>query len=255
MSIGIFIINDRFRIYPALNQLQDMQTSQIIRLEPRIMAVLRHLAQNSGQLVTRDELIRDIWNNYGGGDEGLSQAISFLRKTLGDHAKTLIQTVPKKGYCLTVAPKLDEAVQQPTKRVTALPKMRSLLRYMVLLYVLGTAVYFISDGKNLHSTDPNQKARLIALMETAQLPPAVSPGVKKLLPVATNNKSASVKIRSKVKDTSSAAKMLVPTNNPPNILLANAETKFHNINDPDAQITTSLDYQVTTSIRVSTTIN
>ncbi len=57
------------------------------------MTLLKH----SGELVTREALIQEIWNNYAGAEEGLTQAISSLRKVLVDDSKSLIQTVPKRG--------------------------------------------------------------------------------------------------------------------------------------------------------------
>ena len=62
------------------------------------MKLLCLLVDNQGKLVTREEIIEKIWNGYGGGDEGLTQAISFLRKALNDTNKQIIETVPKGGY-------------------------------------------------------------------------------------------------------------------------------------------------------------
>lgn len=95
-----FLINNRFLINPALNQVQDIAREVKIRIEPRIMQVLTILAANSGKIVTREELIKEIWNDYGGADEGLTQAISFLRKVVDDHSREIIRTIPKKGYLL-----------------------------------------------------------------------------------------------------------------------------------------------------------
>lgn len=58
------------------------------------------LVEKPGKTITRDELVTAIWHDYGGGDEGLTQAISILRKTFSDTNKELIQTVHKKGYVL-----------------------------------------------------------------------------------------------------------------------------------------------------------
>lgn len=72
------------------------------------MQLLNILVQKRGETVTREELVTTIWQDYGG-DEGLTQAISILRKTLLDNKKELIQTVPKKGYILkaSITYKLD----------------------------------------------------------------------------------------------------------------------------------------------------
>src|SRR4051812_34692418 len=98
-----FLINERFQVNPDLNYLTDKETGKETRLEQRLMDVLWLLAANHNQLVTRERLIREVWNDYGGADEGLNQAISFIRKILADSNKEIIETIPKKGYILHAA--------------------------------------------------------------------------------------------------------------------------------------------------------
>jgi DNA-binding winged helix-turn-helix (wHTH) protein len=95
-----FVLNNRFVVNPALNSLNDQIMGQDTRLEPRLMNVLCFLAVNAGQLVSRQQLIKEVWNDYGGADEGLNQVISFLRKLLDDPDKKIIKTIPTKGYLL-----------------------------------------------------------------------------------------------------------------------------------------------------------
>ncbi|MCJ8210828.1 winged helix-turn-helix domain-containing protein [Mucilaginibacter sp. RS28] len=93
-----FILNERFLVDPATNLITDKHTGTNNRLETRLMQVLCILTANAGRTVLREELVEKVWQNYGGGDEGLTQAISALRKALQDTNKKIIQTVPKKGY-------------------------------------------------------------------------------------------------------------------------------------------------------------
>lgn len=64
------------------------------------MHVLQILINNSPDVVSREQLISEVWDNYGGADDALNQAISNLRKVLGDEDRDnrLIETVVKKGY-------------------------------------------------------------------------------------------------------------------------------------------------------------
>ncbi|MBB6128324.1 winged helix-turn-helix domain-containing protein [Mucilaginibacter lappiensis] len=113
-----FTINNRFLVTPELNTVTDNATGKESRLEPRLMAVLLLLVNQVNQLVTREQLVKDIWNDYGGGDEGLSQAISFLRKLLADQHKMIIETVPTKGYLLkaVVTEIMPPVIQSKKKR-------------------------------------------------------------------------------------------------------------------------------------------
>src|SRR5947199_4275751 len=69
-----------------------------VALRPKTFAVLRHLAQNNGRLVSKDELFAAVWPNLTVTDDALVQSIGELRRALGDHGAHLIKTVPRRGY-------------------------------------------------------------------------------------------------------------------------------------------------------------
>ena len=73
------------------------------------------LSANQGSLMKREFLVNKIWNDYGGGDDALTQSISVLRKFLDDQQKTLIETVPKKGYIMHATITPVESVNQKTE--------------------------------------------------------------------------------------------------------------------------------------------
>ena len=69
-------------------------------LEPKVMQVLCALSDRQGIVLTRDELISEVWGRTFGADESLTRAISLLRRTFDDSRENsaLIETVPKRGY-------------------------------------------------------------------------------------------------------------------------------------------------------------
>jgi DNA-binding winged helix-turn-helix (wHTH) protein len=87
-----FRINNAYTVMPEKNLVNE------VKLEPRLMKLLCLLAEKPRQVISREEIVETIWKGYGGGDEGLTQAISFLRKLLKDDEKKIIETVPKAGY-------------------------------------------------------------------------------------------------------------------------------------------------------------
>ncbi len=91
-----FYINELFFVEPHANLVTYKLTGAQTRLEAMIMQILNILVQRKGETVTRDELVTTIWQDYGGGDEGLTQAISILRKTLLDSKKNLYKLYQKK---------------------------------------------------------------------------------------------------------------------------------------------------------------
>ncbi len=76
-----------------------------LSLEPRVMDVLCYLARNATEVISREELIENIWEVEYGGDESLTRAISVLRKTFKSAGveEGMIETIPKRGYRLTQA--------------------------------------------------------------------------------------------------------------------------------------------------------
>ncbi len=84
-----------------------------VRLEPRVMDVLVHLAAHPDRMVSKEELLAEVWGGAFVEEGALSQAIHSLRKALGDDARQprFIQTVPKRGYRLVAA-----VVQEPKPR-------------------------------------------------------------------------------------------------------------------------------------------
>ena len=67
--------------------------------EPMAFDVLIALAKRDGALVTKDEIIEEVWNGRAFSDEPLQQKISMLRGHFGDSKPfEYIGTVHKKGY-------------------------------------------------------------------------------------------------------------------------------------------------------------
>ena len=89
-----------------------------VEVEPRVMAVLVALAERQGETVRREELIDAVWGGASGAGQSLNNAVSLLRRALGDadENRRLIQTIPKQGYrlCASVEPEADSAAPPPT---------------------------------------------------------------------------------------------------------------------------------------------
>ena len=72
------------------------------KLEPRTMRLLLCLANSAGEVVSVDRLLTEVWSGVVVGSASVYQAVSQLRKLLGDvdPNPTYIATVPRKGYRL-----------------------------------------------------------------------------------------------------------------------------------------------------------
>ena len=88
---------------PALDIISRGTETQ--KLEPRTMRLLLCLANSPGAVVSVDQLLTEVWPDVVVGPASVYQAVSQLRKILGDvdPNPTYIATVPRKGYRL-IAP-------------------------------------------------------------------------------------------------------------------------------------------------------
>ena len=93
-----------------------------VRLQDQPFRLLRILLDHAGEVVTREELQRQIWpsDTFVDFDRGLNNAIKRLREALGDTADTprYIETLPKRGYRF-VAPLVE--LDAPERAVVADP--------------------------------------------------------------------------------------------------------------------------------------
>ncbi len=75
------------------------------KLEPRTMRLLIRLIDSNGAVVSQDTLLADVWTGVVVGPASVYQAVSQLRKILGDTdpEPAYIATIPRKGYRLVAA--------------------------------------------------------------------------------------------------------------------------------------------------------
>jgi DNA-binding winged helix-turn-helix (wHTH) protein len=88
-----------------------------IKLADQPLSILALLLDRPGQIVTREELQRQLWpaDTFVDFDRGLNKAINRLRDALGDSADAprFIETIPKRGYRFVGAvepPRTDSVV-------------------------------------------------------------------------------------------------------------------------------------------------
>ena len=70
----------------------------VVPLRPKTFDVLTYLAQHSGRLVPKTELIDNVWHNLNVTPNSLVQCIKEIRQALHDDTQAIIETVSKRGY-------------------------------------------------------------------------------------------------------------------------------------------------------------
>jgi len=70
------------------------------QLEPMVVELLSYFCQNTGKIISKDQLIEQVWLGRIVSDNAISRVITKLRKVLSDDVRKpqFIATFPKKGY-------------------------------------------------------------------------------------------------------------------------------------------------------------
>jgi len=89
-----------WRVEPELDRI--CSGARVVKLEPRVMKVLLHLAAHVGHTASVAEILEDVWPDVIVGPDSVYQAINALRRALGDdpHRPIYIAHLPRKGYRL-----------------------------------------------------------------------------------------------------------------------------------------------------------
>ena len=107
-----------WEILPGHGELR--RGDQVERPEPKVFAVLISLAKRDTNLVTKQELIDEVWEGRATSDEPIARCLSQLRRHLGDRQKPhlYIETLQRRGYRLKQSVELHQPAEQPETTIT-----------------------------------------------------------------------------------------------------------------------------------------
>ena len=93
-----FYLFDGFRVDVSERML--LKDNREVSLTPKVFDTLLVLLENSSHVLTKKELMEQVWPDSFVEENNLAQNISILRKALGEgkEGEAYIQTVPKRGY-------------------------------------------------------------------------------------------------------------------------------------------------------------
>ncbi len=115
---------------------------QEVELPPKAFQVLRYLIEHRDRLVPKQELMQAIWKDTFVTDDALVQAVTAIRRALGDEAghPRYIRTKARMGYQF-LAPVEADASASPVM-ATADPIARGLARRLFLLIQVSYLVLY-----------------------------------------------------------------------------------------------------------------
>jgi DNA-binding winged helix-turn-helix (wHTH) protein len=153
----------RFGVFELDTQSRELRRHGLkIRLPDQSFQILHLLLSHPGEVVTRDDLRRQLWTSetFVDFDLGLNSAIRKLREALEDSADNprFVETLPRRGYrfIASLKPAIDPPIQKPVASVVALSNSRFGRRWIagavaVALTVAAAAFVYTRRGSDRFS--------------------------------------------------------------------------------------------------------
>jgi DNA-binding winged helix-turn-helix (wHTH) protein len=101
-----------------------LRDGESVSMQWKTFELLCVLIESNGNLLTRDDLMNELWADTFVEDNNLSQHIRLLRKALGDGESdaTFIETVPRRGYRFLPEVRIVESVNEIETVFTAVER-------------------------------------------------------------------------------------------------------------------------------------
>lgn len=123
------------------------------RLEPKAMAVLVYLAENAGEIVTRSELEKSVWQGSIVTYEALTVTINKIRAALEDDSRNprYIETLAKRGYRLIASVDTDKISTQVilTTKQKALTNLSYIISIVFVIFISAFLFYQNTNNTQL----------------------------------------------------------------------------------------------------------
>ena len=77
-----------------------VRSGEIVHVEPQVLAVLEYLVANHDRLITKVELLDEVWGDRFVSESALTSRIKLARKACGDSGREqrIVKTVHSRGY-------------------------------------------------------------------------------------------------------------------------------------------------------------
>ena len=174
-----------FRIDASERQL--LRDGEVVPLTPKVFDVLLALVQNSGHILSKDEVMRTVWPDTSVEEGNLARNISTLRSALGERPRDnqFIETIPWRGYRFIGAvrkvhhqdqrPAIDSIAVLPFRNVSGDSKTEYLadgiteslitnLAHLTRLRITSRNSAFRFKGRDLDATMIGRELRVQAVL-------------------------------------------------------------------------------------------
>ena len=158
-----------------------IRDGQVVPLTPKAFETLVVLLRNSGHVVEKDELLKQVWPDTFVEEGVLAVNVAAIRKALseGEESRSYIETVPRRGYrfmgevhVLGKPPEVEAVVQKSERRKKPFTTAWSLAG--LLAFVLAGIGWYISRPRPTSIPPPSSPIPLTSY-PGVELSPTFSP--------------------------------------------------------------------------------
>jgi len=163
---------------------QLLRNGETVSLPPKAFDVLVALVSRGGHLVTKEDLLAEVWAGTFVEDANLSYTVSLVRKALGEETDP-IETVPKVGYRFLVPVSLANGVTpaiQPAATRQPMPWRVSgtVIAVIILLGLLGASTWIALTSRIARTSIPEPTTVPVTSFGGLAIRPNLSPDGKRI---------------------------------------------------------------------------
>lgn len=169
---------ENFQLDASRKLLLRLPENETVALTRKAFEVLLLLVQNSGKLVTKDDLMTEVWQGSFVEEANLTQTISVLRKTLGENPNQhrFIVTETGKGYRFVARVNGNEIGENTIAQSTDAESKYRKIQFVattILAVSLIAAVYYFWNRNEAPISQPNsaKEVRSIAVLPFRNIEP------------------------------------------------------------------------------------
>lgn len=146
-----------------------IRDGQSHRLEPKVAQLLEYLMLRPDRIISKDQLLKDLWQGTPVVDEALHRCLSRLRKVLNDSTRhpRYIETLSKRGYRFLIQPaRIESAAPAPDPHPAVMPdlvehsppdrghKVLGLVMGMLLMVLMISGAYWLGVSSKSREQAP-----------------------------------------------------------------------------------------------------
>ncbi len=134
-------------------------------LRPKSYRLLEVLLDRRGSLVSKDDLVSEVWPNAFVSDDSLAHCVSDIRRALGPEGAGLLRTVPRRGYMLLA----EDAIPEGPRRMRGVPWRFPAGGLVAALLVVSAGLWWVAPRNVGETTRLSAGAAIPAEVEAKVL--------------------------------------------------------------------------------------